>query len=212
MSRCIRPGRLGPRAPDGAAAATLVDGCALPISVDGDAAVVVTGAVCMSASGPAIGAAKLIGGDCFSGATSLVDVVPGSGDTVFAGTVLMAGVNGDWFKVAVPIAPASLLPKGAGRRTRRCDFRDPADEDFAVGARAFVDELWVCNDVFSRVIAAAGVTVGICISIAIKPAKVMPSSNRCDILALIGFVGKYMVKGPPCCSTALCASHRPHGG
>ena len=48
----------------------------------------------MSASGPAIGAAKLIGGDCFSDATSLVDVVPGSGDTVFTGSVVMAGVNG----------------------------------------------------------------------------------------------------------------------
>ena len=94
MSRCIRPGRLGPRAPDGAAAATLVDGCALPISVDGDAAAVATGAVCMSASGPAIGAAKLIGGDCFSGAPSLVDVVPGSEDIVFAGSVLMADGNG----------------------------------------------------------------------------------------------------------------------
>lgn len=54
----------------------------------------VTGAVCMSASGPAIGAAKLIGGVCFSDATSLVDIVPGSGDTIFAGSVLMAGVNG----------------------------------------------------------------------------------------------------------------------
>jgi len=91
MSRCIRPGRLGPRAPDGAAAATRVDGCALPISADGDDVAVTTGTVCMSASG----AAKLTGGDCFSGTTSLVDVVPGSGDTVFAGTVLMAGVNGD---------------------------------------------------------------------------------------------------------------------
>lgn len=55
----------------------------------------VTGAVCMSASGPAIGAAKLIGGVCFSDTTSLVDIVPGSGDTVFiGGSVLMAGVNG----------------------------------------------------------------------------------------------------------------------
>lgn len=58
-------------------------------------------------------------------------------------------------------APASLLPKGAGRRTRRCDFRVPADEGFTVGERAFVDELLVCNDEFSRVIAAALVTVGI---------------------------------------------------
>lgn len=38
----------------------------------------------------------------------------------------------------------------------------------------------------------------------------MPSSNRCDILALIDFVGKYMVKGPPWCSTALCAGHLLH--
>ncbi len=59
------------------------------------------------------------------------------------------------------IAPASLFPKGAGRRTRRCDFRVSADKDFVVGGRAFVDELWVCNDEFSRVIAAALVTVGI---------------------------------------------------
>ena len=94
MSRCIRPGRLGPRAPDGAAAATLVDGCALPISAEGDAAAVATGAVCMSVSGPAIGAAKLIGGGWFSDATSLVDVVPGFGDTVFVGSVLMVGVTG----------------------------------------------------------------------------------------------------------------------
>ncbi len=59
------------------------------------------------------------------------------------------------------VAPVSLLPEGAGRRTRRCDFRDPTDEDFAVGERVFVDELWVCNDVFSRVKAAALVTAGI---------------------------------------------------
>ena len=84
----------GPRVPDGAAAATLVDGCMLPISAVGAAAVVVTGAVCMSAGSPAIGAAKLIGRDDFSNADSLVGVIPGSGDTVFAGSVLMAGVNG----------------------------------------------------------------------------------------------------------------------
>lgn len=59
------------------------------------------------------------------------------------------------------VAPVSLLPEGAGRRTRRCDFREPADEDFAVGEKVFVAELWVCNDVFSRVIAAALVTAGI---------------------------------------------------
>jgi hypothetical protein len=41
----------------------------------------------------------------------------------------------------VLVAPVSLLPEEAGRRTRRCDFRDPVDEDFAVGERVFVDEL-----------------------------------------------------------------------
>ena len=48
----------------------------------------------MSASDPAIGAAKLTGGDGLSAAPSLVDGVPGSGDTIFAGSVLMEGVDG----------------------------------------------------------------------------------------------------------------------
>ena len=59
------------------------------------------------------------------------------------------------------IALASLLGKGGGRRTRRCDFRDPADDDFAVGERVFAEESRVCNDVFSRARAAALATVDI---------------------------------------------------
>jgi len=94
---------------------------------------VAIGAVDMSVSG----AAKLTVGGCLSVVISLVEVVPGSGDTVFADIVLMAGVRGATFKVAALIAPASLLPEGDGRRTRRCDFRGPVDGDFVPGERVF---------------------------------------------------------------------------
>lgn len=86
-SRCILPGRLGPRAPDGAAAATLADGCAFPISAEGDAAVDAVDATCPTTRGEAIGAAMAIGDDGFSVVTSLVGIVPDSVGTGFTGIV-----------------------------------------------------------------------------------------------------------------------------
>ena len=59
----------------------------------------------------------------------------------------------------MPIALVSLFPKGVGRRMRRCGFRVSVEEDFAVGERGLVDELWVCNNEGSWVIAAALATV-----------------------------------------------------
>lgn len=106
-SLCILPGRLGPRAPDRAAAATLGDDCVLPISAEGDDAAAGAVAICPTTRGEAIGVAMAVGGECLSGATSLVGVVPG---IVSVEVVWMA-----CFRVALGRLAAVLLVTGGGR-------------------------------------------------------------------------------------------------
>lgn len=114
-SLCILLGRLGPRAPDRAAAATLGDDCALPISAEGDDAAAGAVAICPTTRGEAIGVAMAVGGDCLSGATSLVGVAPGSVDTAFTGVVSMEVVGVACFRVALGGIAAVLPDDKAGR-------------------------------------------------------------------------------------------------
>lgn len=115
-SLCILPGRrLDPRAPDGAAAATLADGWALPIRAEGDDVAAGIDATCPTTSGEAIGATMAIGDDSFSVVASLVGVGPDSAGTVLTGIVSIEVVCVVCLRAALGELAAVLPDDKAGR-------------------------------------------------------------------------------------------------
>lgn len=94
---------------------SLVDGCALPISAEGDAAAAGADATCPATSGEAIGATMAIGDDSFSVVASLAGVVPDSAGAFFTGIVSIEVVCVDCLRAALGELAAVLPDDKDGR-------------------------------------------------------------------------------------------------